>query len=32
VVKVLLAVSAACLDGERDAYNADIQDLLDGKA
>lgn len=31
-VKVLLSVYAACLDGERDAYNARIQDLLDGEA
>ena len=31
-VKVLLSVYAACLDGERDAYNARIQDLLDGGA
>jgi hypothetical protein len=27
-VKVLLSVYAACLDGERAAYNARIQDLL----
>ena len=31
-VKVLLSVYAACLDGERDAYNARIQDLLDEEA
>jgi integrase len=31
-VKVLLSVYAACLDGERDTYNARIQDLLDGEA
>jgi hypothetical protein len=29
---LLLSVYAACLDGERDAYNACIQDLLDGAA
>ena len=31
-VKVLLSVYAKCLDGERDTYNARIQDLLDGGA
>ena len=31
-VKVLLSVYAACLDDERDAYNARIQDLLEGEA
>lgn len=30
-VKVLLSVYAACLDGERAAYNARIQTLLDGE-
>ena len=31
-VKVLLSVYAKCLDGERDTYNARIQDLLGGEA
>ncbi len=31
-VAVLLSIYAQCLDGQRDTYNARIQDLLDPEA